>query len=300
MLRRWLLYLAALAGCIGFLFAYQQRHAWILFLAVLCLPILGLLISLPLMLTAKLRLTLPSHCPMGQRVNVSGELYTPLGMTLIRWHLQVGGKTYLPGAALPTAHCGRLVCRPAKVRIYDCLGLFFRSPKQKNHFLFVRPTPLPVGDYPELERQLTLSWRPKYGGGLAENQEIRLYRPGDALNQIHWKLSAKTGKLVIREAMEPLNAQAFLALTLGGTPEEMDRKLGRLLWLGNRLMEQNFRFCIRARSGKEILKLQPTSPEALLTVLDRLMAAPPADKDAPEDAFRSVRLYTIGGEPDEA
>lgn len=300
MLRRWLLYLATLAGCTLFLFAYQQQYAWVILIAVLCLPVLGLLVSLPIMLTTKLRLTLPSCCTMGDTVPVSGEFHAPLGVTLTRWRLRVGRELKKPGQLLPTKHCGMLTCRPARVRIFDCLGLFFWIPgKQKEHRLFIRPVPLPVSDFPELERRLTLAWRPKYGGGLAENHELRLYRPGDSLNQIHWKLSAKTGNYVVREAMEPLDAQAFLSLSLGGTPEEMDRKMGRLLWLGTRLLEQNFRFCIRARTGTQLLLLKPDSPEALTAALDQLLVAPPAAKDTPADTFHSPRLYTIGGEPDE-
>ena len=34
MLRRWLMYLVFLAGCLVFLFAYQQQYAWVVFLAV--------------------------------------------------------------------------------------------------------------------------------------------------------------------------------------------------------------------------------------------------------------------------
>ncbi|MBR2633811.1 MAG: DUF58 domain-containing protein, partial [Lentisphaeria bacterium] len=45
------------------------------------------------------------------------------------------------------------------------------------------------------------SGRPKPGGGYGENYEIRQYRPGDNLNQIHWKLSAKVGDLMLREPM---------------------------------------------------------------------------------------------------
>ena len=300
MLRRWLLYLAALTGCTVFLLAYQQRYAWVILIAVLCLPVLGLLVSLPMMLTTKLQLTLPSYCTVGERVIVSGDIHAPLGEPMLRWYLPVGRERKKQGDALPTDHCGVLVCEPVKVRIFDCLGLFFWTPpKQQAHRLFIRPVPLPVADFAKLEGQLTLAWRPKHGGGLAENHEIRPYRPGDSLNQIHWKLSAKTGSYVIREAMVPMNSQAVLALTLEGTAEEMDRKLGRLLWLSNRLLEKDYRFCIRARSGKKILQLQPDSPEALAAALDQLLAAPPVAPDAPVDAFHSPRLYTIGGEPDE-
>lgn len=301
MLRRWLLYLAALAGCALFVITYQQRYAWVIFFAVLCLPALGLVVSLPMMLWAKVQLTLPSHCTMGDSVPGSGEIGGFFGAPQGRWQLLVGNKLQKPNAPLPTHHCGILVCRPARVRIYDCLGLCFRIPlRQESHRLFVRPKPIPVQNLPELERRLNLSWRPKPGGGLAENHELRLYRPGDSLNQIHWKLSAKTGKYIIREAMIPNGMQAVVALSLGGTQEEMDRKLGRLLWLGNYLLDKNLRFCIRARSGAQILQLFPDSPDTLLLAVDQLLAAPPAASDAPEDTIQSPRLYAIGGEPDES
>ena len=300
MLRRWLLYLAVLAGCVLFLIAYQGWYAWVILIAALCLPALGLLVSLPMMLSTKLRLTLPSHCTMGEPVPASGEIRAFLGMPLFSWQLLAGNKIQKPNSLLPTDHCGVLVCRPVRVRIYDCLGLCFRIPlRRESHRLFVRPKPIPVSNFPELERRLSHSWRPKPGGGLAENHELRLYRPGDSLNQIHWKLSAKAGKYIIREAMEPNGMQAILSLTLGGTREEMDRKLGRLLWLGNHLLEKNLRFCIRASSGTQILQLFPDAPDALLLAIDQLLEAPPAAADAPTDAFYSPWLYAIGGEPDE-
>ena len=304
MLRRWLLYLAVLAGCAVFLVAYQQWHAWVILLAVLALPVLGLVVSLPMMLSTRLQLVLPSHCNAGDRIPAAAELHGPLGLPLVRWRILVQsfGKSsqQKPDTPLPTVHCGVLNCRLAKVRIYDCLGLFFRIPlRRKNHRIFVRPKPVSVPNLPLLERRLTTSWRPKHGGGFAENHELRLYRPGDSLNQIHWKLSAKAGKYIIREAMEPGGSQAVLSLTLGGTPEEMDRKLGRLLWLGTHLLEKNLRFYIRARSGMQILQLEADSQDSLLCALDQLLAAPPAAADAPADDFHSPRLYAIGGEPDE-
>ena len=300
MLRRWLLYLAVLAGCVIFLVAYQGWYAWVILNAALCLPALGLVVSLPMMLSAKPYLLLPGYCTIGDPVLAAGDVRAPLGAPMIRWRIQVGSRLQKPDTLLSTDHCGVLVCRPARVRIYDCLGLCFRIPlRQESYRIFVRPKPVPVSNLPELERRLGHSWRPKPGGGLAENHELRLYRPGDSLNQIHWKLSAKTGKYIIREAMEPNGMQAILALTLGGKPEETDRKLGRLLWLGNYLLDKNLRFCIRARSGAQILQLYPESRDALLLAIDQLLEAPPAAPDAPEDNLHSPRLYAIGGEPDE-
>jgi hypothetical protein len=95
-----------------------------------------------------------------------------------------------------------------------------------------------VDDLPSLARYAGRAWKPKPGGGFAENHEIRLYRPGDKMNQIHWKLSSKMNKLMVREAMEPVQDRVLVEMILRGTPEELDRKFGRLLWTGNYLLEQ--------------------------------------------------------------
>lgn len=300
MLRRWLLYLAVLAGCVLFLIAYQGWYAWVILSCVLCLPALGLVVSLPMMLGIRLQLALPSHCTVGDAVPAAGEIRAAMGMPLIRWRIRAGNRLYLPDALLPADHCGVLDCRLAGVRIYDCLGLCFRIPlKPQNHRLFVRPKPIPVSGFPAFQQRLENTWRPKPGGGLAENHELRLYRPGDSLNQIHWKLSAKTGKYIIREAMVPGGAQAVLSLTLGGAPEEMDRKFGQLLWLGNALLEKNLRFCIRVWSGTQILQWFPNSPEDLLLAIDEMLAAPPAVGNPPADAAAFPGRFVIGGEPDD-
>lgn len=57
-LRR-LLYLTALEGCLVLYVFYREWMAWLLLLAVVCLPVFSLLISLPAMLTVKTSL----HCP---------------------------------------------------------------------------------------------------------------------------------------------------------------------------------------------------------------------------------------------
>jgi hypothetical protein len=136
--------------------------------------------------------------------------------------------------------------------------------------------------------------------GRAEVLAVREYRTGDAMRDVHWKLSAKARKYIIREAMEPSGLQAVLSLALGGTPEETDRKLGRLLWLGNHLLDKGLPFHIRAQSGTEILELPVNSEDALLTALDRLLAAAPAAPEASADTFRASWQYAIGGEPDES
>ena len=76
--------------------------------------------------------------------------------------------------------------------------------------------------------------KPKYGGGFAEDHDLRGYRPGDASNSIHWKLSSKTDSLIVREALIPENSTIFVVLSRVG---EHDRGLEVLRWLSRKLDE---------------------------------------------------------------
>lgn len=90
---------------------------------------------------------------------------------------------------------------------------------------------------PNLNQFTVRRHRPKPGGGFAEEHELRDYRPGDSLREVHWKLSAKTDTLMIREAQEPITGRALLTLDLYGTPEELDSTLSQLAWLSRWLTE---------------------------------------------------------------
>ena len=89
-------------------------------------------------------------------------------------------------------------------------------------------------------------------------------------------------------------------MELRGTPEELDRKLGRLLWLGNRLTEQELAFELRVLTGSGILCETVDSRRALEKALDTLLTRTPGAAGEPgEDTVASWR-YHIGGEPDGA
>ena len=69
------------------------------------------------------------------------------------------------------------------------------------------------------------------GGGFSEIHDLREYRPGDSLHEIHWKLSAKTDKLIVREAEEPDLGLVVLSFDFSGTRTQLDSTLRQLLWL---------------------------------------------------------------------
>jgi len=305
---RRMLYLAVLAGCIVFYLAYGEWLAWFLLMVMLALPWFSLLLSLPAMLRFRCGPAGPDVLEPGS----SGELWLlgscPLPMPPFRGRLRVRrcftGETwqYRGAGDLPSEHCGGLTVTAEHLRICDYLGLFsFPVRSRGDKTILIRPKPEKVDIQNSLRRYTAQAWRPKPGGGFAENHELRLYRPGDNLNQIHWKLSAKTGSLILRQPMEPLEGLVLLTLNLRGTPEELDRKLGRLLWLGTLLLEEGIRFELRALTGEGILTFSMDDPGSLQLGLDTLLCSRLAPEgDLRQQNFSASWQYHIGGNAHEA
>lgn len=299
-------YLTVLAGCLVFYVAYGEWFSFLLLCCVLGLPWLSLLLSLPAMLRFRASVAGTDRAQQGveAEVWVLGTCPWPLppfrGKLRLRRCITGESWRYKVYKGLPTDHCGGITAEIEKGRVCDYLGLFsipLREPARKT--ILIRPTPMPLPEPPDLQRYLAWAWKPKFGGGYAENHELRLYRPGDSLNQVHWKLSAKTGKLILREPMEPVRGLILLTMTLRGTPEEIDRKFGRLLWMGTYLLGQEVRFEIRALTADGVQSYSVASEQSLHKAIDSLLCCRAAEGSIRDLDFAASWQYHIGGEPDE-
>lgn len=307
MVRRWILYLAALAALTVFDLAYQDWFSALALLGVLYLPAIALGMSLPAMLLTKVVVNSPAYLPLGteQKPSLSARGYLPapsfsgkIWVTRVttgeKWRL----KKNMP---LPTDHCGQLLCSVARGRIYDYLGLFFLPIRRKEQTgVVVRPLPEKIDQLPQLERYLSSSWRPKAGGGFAENHELRLYRPGDNLTQIHWKLSAKTGKYIVREAMEPTKSRMILEMELRGDSGLLDRKFSRLAGISNYLLQRGLRHELRVLTGRGVVSFSVDSKQKQDEAIDNLLSMPPASAEATMESIPAAWQYRIGGGDSEA
>lgn len=308
MATRRIVYLLVWAGCILFFWAYRQWFAWFTLVAVLMLPLFSLLVSLPGILTAQLEIHGPDAVSAGTPcvVELRCRSFLPAPpwkctmtverpMTGRRWRIKSGQR-------LPTDHCGALICTANKPKICDYLGLFsFPLRGAESLTVTVRPTPVPMSQPPQFSRYTARAWRPKRGGGFAENHELRLYRPGDSIQQIHWKLSAKTGKLILREPMEPEKGRVLLRLDLRGNETQLDQTLGRLLWLGSQLLEIGMVFQIQCLTamGRECFPVAST--QELNDTIDTLLLREPAVTGSILDRNEAAAWqYYIGGGTDEA
>lgn len=302
MVIRRIVYTVALLGCVVFYWAYREWLSWFLLMLLLLLPWFSLLVSLPAMLTCRAEVTCAQAVERGAETALIWQGRSPFPLPSLTGKLTVQNrlcgitKRLRSGEDLPTEHCGLLQIDLRRPRCHDYLGLFSLPIRRRSQAtVLVRPVPLAPAEVPDMSRYQVNMWRPKPGGGFSENHELRLYRPGDSLKQVHWKLSAKTGKLIFRESMEPVRSHLLLTLNLRGTPDSIDNKLGRLLWMSCYLLDCELHHQIQCFTGTGIACYDITCPEDLHRSVDALLRAVPALEGEPSFSPATWR-YHIGGE----
>ena len=297
-------YVTVLGGCVVFYLAYREWLAWLVLLFVAALPWVSLLLSLPAMGKIHVAVRCPEAVDMGEGFSPKLTMHCSLPVGGIRGRLVLKHRIYVTeqriknGTELTQFHCGQLDIQPDRVWVYDYLGLWrLRVRHIQGSRVLVRPVSIAMAA-PDVSRYRDSAWKPKPGGGFAENHELRLYRPGDNLRQIHWKLSAKTGKLILREPMEPLRGIAMVTLALRGAPEQIDRKLGNLLWVSGYLLEQGISHQIRALTGDGLAVFDVANGEDTQRAVDTLLASPCAPAEAEADYGVAAWHCHIGGDTD--
>lgn len=136
------------------------------------------------------------------------------------------------------ARSGELEVKVTRLRAADAFGLFTRRLSgEAAARVTICPRLVPSSEEREAEPSLDASEYStrRAGADPSETFQIREYVPGDSIRQIHWKLSQKTGRLLVRELglpVEPTMGRAYEpdkgspSCTLGPEPEE--GRFGRL------------------------------------------------------------------------
>lgn len=300
-------YFIALAAAGAIYVAGGGWLAWVMLICAAGLPWLSLLLSVPALRNFRLEPTGAEQLEIGGEgtlwiLGSCGHPMPPFRGDLRLTSCFTGEQMqYAPDRGVPTAHCGGFSVAVENPRVCDYLGIFsFRPKTLREKRIVVFPQELAIPE-PESFPLPTGRWIPKPGGGFSENHELRAYRPGDQLTGIHWKLSAKTGDLMVREPVEPEQAKLLLTMDVSGSPEELDRKFGRLLWLGRWLLERRMVFGIRACTGYGMAELPVADIKGLNTAMRELLSSPAAPEGAGQtDPVPAAWQYHIGGEPDEA
>ena len=143
--------------------------------------------------------------------------------------------------AVPGGHCGcvRVSLVEAEARDWFGLGRFSCAAGAACAVMIV-PALHPAG--PELIGEGETEFEPAERALNRDDSEpdirVREYRPGDPVRWIHWKLSAKTDRLLVREGVPSGGSGLLLMLetALGGSaPDDMDAAASGLLSLSREL-----------------------------------------------------------------
>ena len=198
---------------------------------------------------------------------------------------------------LDCPHCGKIRIEVCDAVFSDVFGLFSRKLQNRCGTEF---TVLPQLFSPEISLEHSDMAIPdsdiyspdKPGSDPGETFAIREYVPGDAIRQIHWKLSEKTDKLMVREFGLPVvNEVALLLETAGAsTAEEADAVTEVFASVSAALAAADTHHHVFWRDEKtdELVDLDITDGDAFSGMLSQLLELPPKEGNI---ALRFSQMY---------
>ena len=188
-----------------------------------------------------------SRCRKGDEIEMTAEAETGMIARLLCVSIRLEAENILTGQkheakaelsafkngkcrvklGLCSSYCGQIEIRIKEITASDCLGIFCR---QMDACAGAEILVFPRGaeTFPEIEEIEHYDMESyKYsssrkGDDVSETFSIRAYEPGDSARYIHWKLSGKTGELVVKELSLPVENRLMIIADKGSAEEQSD------------------------------------------------------------------------------
>lgn len=258
MIKNIAIYIVLLLSTFIFNIFYYEWFSWFLFLLVAAIPILSLLSSLPFMIYnlvngfeiyAEPKLFLNDKCSVFLKGKHKQGFFAPLFRLKLSCANEFSGQKQrfkIIGSGMYSQpvvkhyysiakHCGCVKIKPVSCRVYDFLGIFFIPVKIKQQLTCTVIPKSTAFDFPEYFLQsLVVGYKPKLGGS-SDYYEMRSYREGDSLRNVHWKLSSKIDELIVKEPTEPVTEVPVVSLIFNSNPDGNDVVLSHFLYLFEKL-----------------------------------------------------------------
>jgi len=265
-------WLALEALCLGSFFCFGSGGAFAMAMVLAAIPVLSFPLHIFLRKKVKLSVSAEPNVHKGSTASFTITLENPTVVPLLRvqciivtenqlnrqkqksaqttWLAPKGRQQIVLQAG--SSYCGRLKISVDKVKLYDGFGIFGVSCKGKGAAYM---TAQPDTFEPEIalipntgnSDESDVYSEERAGNDLTETYQIREYVPGDSPRQIHWKLSSKFDRLIVREPALPIiqNVLVFWERTgESGDLELLDAQAEIIVSLCKSLLDASIQFTI--------------------------------------------------------
>lgn len=263
MIKNIIIYIILLLSAFVFNIFYYAWFSWFLLVAIICIPLLSLVISLPFMVNSATKgfsvfseksVYKNSEFYIGIISKKRKSFFCPLVKINLKAVNSFAGKrkkikfkysgtvnkpVYLKADSL-SSNCGCIYISAKYCKIYDLTGIFF-IPVQINCFtqIYVMPKAEKPVVIPNSENMSVIGHNAKPGGGFSDIYELRPYQIGDSLKNIHWKLSSKQDELIVREPNMPIYKQFIIKICIDENADQNDKILSKFIYICRYLNENN-------------------------------------------------------------
>jgi uncharacterized protein (DUF58 family) len=193
---------------------------------------------------------------------------------------------------LPPLRRGRYRVGPLQMRVTDPFGLVerTRSFRATSDFLVLPVVdPLPDGSLPTSWDVAEQSGSQSVGAHGSDDASTREYRDGDDLRKVHWRSTARTGTLMVRQEERPWHSRTTLLLdTRGAAHRSLDngrvhttgdgRAVDSLEWAVSAMASIAVNLATRGRDLELIADSQATRFTGIGQLLDHLATVPASDR----------------------
>ena len=209
----------------------------------------------------------------------------------------------LPGTSqtveveLDSRWCGRLQLCADHFRLYDCFGLLpVRAKLTAVAGITVQPDTfeqtIRVSADANCPDDSEVYSQEKPGYDLTETFQIREYQEGDSIRQVHWKLTSKLDKLIIRDPSLPVTRSVMVLWERAGesTPESTDAQAEVVISACRALVSQSVQFTVAWNDvAQNVCVMQEVRDmDDLIGLMPRLLSAA-GSAEAPSGAGLLVR-----------
>lgn len=178
--------------------------------------------------------------------------------------------------------CGVIRCETKHLRMMDLLGLFFlpvRKPNPTELLILPKEIPFPALPIDWTSGENEISKDPS-ASGEREFCDIRPYRPGDSLRDVHWKLTARLHSPIVREYGTLIDSSTVVAVLWAGKSSRLCNTLGHILGAARLFMEEDkhvpFIWIDSKYDEATLHRYSCLDEKALSNIARRILSTPPS------------------------